>query len=122
MNRTLFPILASLLAATILAADVSPGSSVVQTPVADASGSVVPAETAAAREARLAWWREARFGMFIHFGLYAIPGRGECEISVPAPNRNDTDTIIELQLDQSASAIAPLAAVALGDSGGLYDR
>jgi alpha-L-fucosidase len=23
------------------------------------------------------WWREARFGMFIHFGLYAIPGRGE---------------------------------------------
>ena len=25
----------------------------------------------------MAWWREARFGMFIHFGLYAIPGRGE---------------------------------------------
>ncbi|MCY4109273.1 MAG: alpha-L-fucosidase [Chloroflexi bacterium] len=24
-------------------------------------------------EARLAWWREARFGMFIHWGLYAIP-------------------------------------------------
>jgi alpha-L-fucosidase len=23
------------------------------------------------------WWREARFGLFIHFGLYAIPGRGE---------------------------------------------
>ena len=34
-------------------------------------------ERAAAREARLAWWREARFGMFIHWGLYAIPGRGE---------------------------------------------
>jgi alpha-L-fucosidase len=27
--------------------------------------------------ARMTWWREARFGMFIHFGLYAIPGRGE---------------------------------------------
>lgn len=26
---------------------------------------------------RLAWWREARFGMFIHWGLYAIPGKGE---------------------------------------------
>ena len=26
---------------------------------------------------RLAWWREARFGMFIHWGVYAIPGRGE---------------------------------------------
>ena len=22
------------------------------------------------------WWREARFGMFIHFGAYAVPGRG----------------------------------------------
>jgi alpha-L-fucosidase len=22
---------------------------------------------------RIAWWREARFGMFIHWGLYAIP-------------------------------------------------
>ena len=25
----------------------------------------------------MAWWREARFGLFIHFGVYAIPGRGE---------------------------------------------
>ncbi|MCU0792742.1 MAG: alpha-L-fucosidase [Opitutaceae bacterium] len=35
------------------------------------------AESAELREARIAWWREARFGLFIHFGLYAIPGRGE---------------------------------------------
>ena len=21
----------------------------------------------------MAWWREARFGMFIHWGLYAVP-------------------------------------------------
>ena len=27
-----------------------------------------------AREQRIQWWREARFGMFIHWGLYAIPG------------------------------------------------
>lgn len=26
---------------------------------------------------RTEWWRQARFGMFIHFGLYAIPARGE---------------------------------------------
>ena len=26
---------------------------------------------------RLAWWREARFGMFLHWGLYSIPARGE---------------------------------------------
>jgi alpha-L-fucosidase len=30
-------------------------------------------ETKAQRDERLAWWREARFGMFIHWGLYAIP-------------------------------------------------
>ncbi|HID08486.1 MAG TPA: alpha-L-fucosidase [Armatimonadetes bacterium] len=25
------------------------------------------------RNARMAWWRDAKFGMFIHWGLYAIP-------------------------------------------------
>ncbi|MHB0955338.1 MAG: alpha-L-fucosidase [Pirellulaceae bacterium] len=31
------------------------------------------AETPAQRDARMQWWRDARFGMFIHWGLYAIP-------------------------------------------------
>lgn len=31
----------------------------------------------AENETRIGWWREARFGMFIHWGLYSIPGRGE---------------------------------------------
>ncbi|RYX85824.1 carbohydrate-binding protein [bacterium] len=30
-------------------------------------------ETTAQRDARMKWWREARFGMFIHWGLYALP-------------------------------------------------
>lgn len=34
-------------------------------------------ETAEQRQARMAAWREARFGLFIHWGIYAIPGRGE---------------------------------------------
>ncbi len=29
------------------------------------------------RERRLKWWHEARFGMFIHFGLYSVYGRHE---------------------------------------------
>src|SRR5260370_38170658 len=29
------------------------------------------------RERRLKWWREARFGMFIHWGLYSVHGRHE---------------------------------------------
>lgn len=30
-----------------------------------------------AYESRVDWFRKARFGMFIHWGLYSIPGRGE---------------------------------------------
>ena len=30
-------------------------------------------ETKQQRDKRMAWWREARFGMFIHWGLYAVP-------------------------------------------------
>jgi alpha-L-fucosidase len=31
------------------------------------------AETPNERDARMKWWREARFGMFIHWGVYAVP-------------------------------------------------
>ena len=31
------------------------------------------AETAHQRDARMAWWRDSRFGMFIHWGAYAVP-------------------------------------------------
>ena len=30
-------------------------------------------ETEQQKDARMAWWREARFGMFIHWGIYAVP-------------------------------------------------
>ncbi|MCX5640240.1 MAG: alpha-L-fucosidase [Planctomycetota bacterium] len=30
-------------------------------------------ETPAERNERMSWWRSARFGMFIHFGLYSTP-------------------------------------------------
>lgn len=34
-------------------------------------------EAAEKKEDRLAWWKESRFGMFIHWGLYAVPARHE---------------------------------------------
>lgn len=34
-------------------------------------------ETEAQKAARMQWWTEARFGMFIHWGLYALPARHE---------------------------------------------
>lgn len=36
-----------------------------------------PTETPQQREERMRWWREARFGMFIHWGLYSMPARHE---------------------------------------------
>ena len=38
-------------------------------------------ETREQQDKRMAWWREARFGMFIHWGLYALPAgmwKGSC--------------------------------------------
>ena len=56
-------------------------------------------ETPAQRDARMNWWRDARFGMFIHWGAYAvaagtykgerIPGIGEWIMSrahIPIPD------------------------------------
>jgi len=37
----------------------------------------LPRETEAQKAARMKWWTEARFGMFIHWGLYALPARHE---------------------------------------------
>lgn len=42
-----------------------------------ASAQWAPLARDADAEQRISWWREARFGMFLHWGVYAIPGRGE---------------------------------------------
>jgi alpha-L-fucosidase len=42
-------------------------------PVAHPIPSIQDTETPAQKDARMAWWREARFGMFIHWGLYSVP-------------------------------------------------
>ncbi|MFH1739415.1 MAG: alpha-L-fucosidase [bacterium] len=36
-------------------------------------GAAAPEEPQDQRNQRMAWWREARFGMVIHWGLYAVP-------------------------------------------------
>ena len=35
---------------------------------------MVPFETEEAYEHRMQWWKDAKYGMFIHFGLYSILG------------------------------------------------
>ncbi len=66
MRRTVIPaVVLSVLCFTALAdGEVKPPKSIF-------------GETEAAKAQRMAWWTEARFGMFIHFGLYAVPGRHE---------------------------------------------
>jgi alpha-L-fucosidase len=44
---------------------------------ADAQTSTSAAKQAATRAARMAWWHEAKFGMFVHWGLYSIVGQHE---------------------------------------------
>ena len=40
-------------------------------------------------EERMKWYQEARFGMFIHWGLYAIPARGEWVRSCEEMSKED---------------------------------
>ena len=39
----------------------------------DTAASSDDTETKEQRDARMKWWREARFGMFIHWGVYSVP-------------------------------------------------
>src|SRR5437667_7573916 len=63
-------------------------------------------ESATQRDARMAWWRDAQFGMFIHWGAYAVPagtyngerirGIGEWIMSrahIPIPEYENTSTV-----------------------------
>jgi alpha-L-fucosidase len=36
-------------------------------------GQNITAQKVLSKDERMAWWREARFGMFIHWGVYAVP-------------------------------------------------
>jgi len=38
-----------------------------------ASPAALPGETEEEKDQRMEWWRDGKFGMFIHWGLYAIP-------------------------------------------------
>ena len=52
-------------------------------------------EPAAEAGARLAWWHEARFGLFLHWGLYSVPGRGEWIMELEAVPPRDYDALAD---------------------------
>jgi alpha-L-fucosidase len=71
--RTSIAIVAISLAAFTVSSSAQLAGSAVATTGAHPVPAVQDTETAAQRNARMAWWRDARFGMFIHWGLYSIP-------------------------------------------------
>jgi len=48
----------------------------IASPAAQAAQAAAPPE-AATRAQRMAWWHQAKFGMFIHWGLYSVIGQHE---------------------------------------------
>lgn len=70
------PLLALLFSATVL---------VSRAPAAEATSfPPVPSdETAEQHNARMKWWREARFGLFIHWGIYSVPAGTWQEKQIP---------------------------------------
>src|SRR4029077_7156154 len=64
----------SVLAAATLRANSLLGFGRPSTP---AQAATTPSPDEAARRRRMKWWHEARFGMFIHWGLYSVIGRHE---------------------------------------------
>ncbi len=63
----------SLICVLLLAAGFLASCSSTEAPEEEAAEVNYLEETEAERDARMEWWRDARFGMFIHWGLYAVP-------------------------------------------------
>lgn len=58
---------------TLIASLALSGLHIQATPPQAPATPVIPEETQAQHDARMAWWRKSRFGMFIHWGIYSVP-------------------------------------------------
>jgi len=45
---------------------------------------------------RLDWFKKARFGMFIHWGIYSVPARGEWHLYHSGMDRNEYEKYASL--------------------------
>jgi len=67
---------ASALALAAANAEALPSSST-PGPAAQTAPTAAESPQSATRAARMAWWHQAKFGMFIHWGLYSVIGQHE---------------------------------------------
>jgi alpha-L-fucosidase len=71
MNRKL--LLSAAVAAILVSSLMNTSRAASADTPAPTAAAAASTETKEQRDARMAWWREARFGMFIHWGVYSIP-------------------------------------------------
>jgi len=75
------------------------------------SGAGWPDESPAERDRRMAWWREARFGMFIHWGIYSTLGgvwKGEQVKLQPAEWTMQAKHVPDAEYSQIAANFNPV--------------
>jgi alpha-L-fucosidase len=65
---------------------------------------------------QLQWWRDAKFGMFIHWGLYSIRGRGEWDVFI---NQVEYDEYRKLADEFTPKNFDPLAWTSLAKEAGM---
>ena len=63
--------------AAALAAANADGLALAQDSATQPAPTAADQKQAATREARMTWWHQAKFGMFIHWGLYSVIGQHE---------------------------------------------
>jgi alpha-L-fucosidase len=64
----------ALVIGVVAFATAASGQTIVEPPARRPATQALQPETKEQHDARMRWWREARFGMFIHFGLYSVAG------------------------------------------------
>lgn len=65
-------------------------------------------ETPSERDARMAWWREARFGMFVHWGLYSgLAGTWQGKTVAKTGGMEWIQKLVEADTDTYAAASLP---------------
>ena len=73
MKISPLPLLRRICAVAFAAGLIIASPQTITTARAQTGTNSISSETSAQRDARMNWWREARFGLFIHWGLYSVP-------------------------------------------------
>ena len=76
--------------------------------IGEGTGGAGKPESSAAHDARMKWWREARFGMFVHWGLYSgLAGTWDGKPAGTSGGMEWIEEIVKADTDTYARAAAP---------------